>query len=72
MSEQLPSETKLDELKRLCEPMGGEPMRMVSRLELLALVECAEAAKRFKTARIGEMSLALQTLDAAVSKLEDL
>ncbi len=36
------SESKLDELKRLCQPMGGEPMRMVSRLELLALVADAE------------------------------
>jgi hypothetical protein len=38
----LSSETKLDELKRLCEPMNGEPMRTVTRVELLALVECAE------------------------------
>jgi hypothetical protein len=46
--------------------------RSVDREQLDALVECAEAAKRFKTARIGEMSLALQALDAAVSKLEAL
>lgn len=43
MSEPLSNETKLDELKRLCQPMRGEPMRMVSRLELLALVECVDA-----------------------------
>lgn len=39
---------------------------------LLALIEIVEAATRFKTARIGEMSIALQALDAALTKLEPL
>jgi hypothetical protein len=42
MNKQVPSETKLDQLKRLCEPMNGESMRTVTRLELEVLVECAE------------------------------
>lgn len=42
------SESKLDELKRLCEPMNGEPMRTVTRLELETLVECADQLRHMR------------------------
>lgn len=43
MNAPLSNDSKLEQLRRFCEPMRGEPMRVVTRLELLALVECADA-----------------------------
>lgn len=73
MSDQLPSDSLLVRLRKRVEiARTVESNVSLHPEQVMALVEIAEAANRFKTARIGEMSLALQALDAAVSKLEAL
>lgn len=71
MSEQLTSDV-LSRLKRYAEQNKGEPWIPVKATELLALVECAEAAKEYRQARGIACEAAFLNLSAALDKLEAL